>query len=281
VASRDITPLTRRFLSAAVLIPIALAAVWAGGGWFAALLMAAAGLMAKEWVDICFSRAGGSGPWTARPDPAAVVFIGAVTLAAIAATLDRYAAAFFITVAGLVAVGALAGTRLKGDGIVLALGLPYIVAPVAAAAWIADDPDLGARALFWVLATVWATDIGAYFAGRLIGGPRLAPKISPAKTWSGLFGGLAAAALVTGVAGIAGWVPFSAGFLALGIGLSLVAQLGDLIESKFKRHFAVKDSGALIPGHGGVLDRLDSLLTALPFFAAVELSIGNGATLWR
>jgi phosphatidate cytidylyltransferase len=281
VASRDINPLARRVLSAAVLIPLALAAVWAGGGWFAALLLAAAGLMAKEWVDICYSREGGSGPWTARPETAAVVFICAVILAAIAATLDRYAAAFFIAVAGLVAVGALAGTRLKGDGIVLALGVPYIVAPVAAAAWIADDPEHGARALFWVLATVWATDIGAFFAGRLIGGPRLAPTISPAKTWSGLFGGLTAAAMVAAGAGIAGLIPLSAGFLALGVGVSLVAQLGDLIESKFKRHFQVKDSGTLIPGHGGVLDRLDSLLTALPFFAAVQLSFGNGASLWR
>jgi phosphatidate cytidylyltransferase len=281
VASRDINPLARRVLSAAVLIPLALAAVWAGGGWFAALLLAAAGLMAKEWVDICYSREGGSGPWTARPETAAVVFICAVILAAIAATLDRYAAAFFIAVAGLVAVGALAGTRLKGDGIVLALGVPYIVAPVAAAAWIADGPEHGARALFWVLATVWATDIGAFFAGRLIGGPRLAPTISPAKTWSGLFGGLTAAAMVAAGAGIAGLIPLSAGFLALGVGVSLVAQLGDLIESKFKRHFQVKDSGTLIPGHGGVLDRLDSLLTALPFFAAVQLSFGNGASLWR
>ena len=105
MASWDITPLTRRVLSAAVLIPVALAALWAGGGWFAALLLAAAGLMAKEWVDICFSRDVGRGAWTARPDMAAVFFIGAVTLAAIAATLDRYAAAFFISVAGLVAVG--------------------------------------------------------------------------------------------------------------------------------------------------------------------------------
>jgi len=262
-------------------MPLALAAIWAGGGWFAALLLVAAGLMAKEWIDICFSRGGGSGPWTARPDPAAVVFLGAVILAAIAATLDRYAAAFFIAVAGLVAVGALAGTRLKGDGIVLALGVPYIVAPVAAAAWIADAPDHGVRALFWVLATVWATDIGAFFAGRLIGGPRLAPSVSPAKTWSGLFGGLIAAASVAAGAGIAGLIPLSAGIVGLGVGVSLVAQFGDLIESKFKRHFEVKDSGTLIPGHGGVLDRLDSLLTALPFFAAVELSIGNGASLWR
>ncbi len=281
MASRDITPLARRVLSAAVLIPLALAAVWAGGGWFAALLLAAAGLMAKEWVDICYSREGGSGPWTTRPQTAAIVFICAVILAAVAATLDRYAAAFFIAVAGLVAVGALAGTRLKGDAIVLALGVPYIIAPVAAAAWIADDPEHGARALFWVLATVWATDIGAFFAGRLIGGPRLAPTISPAKTWSGLFGGLTAAAMVAAGAGIAGLIPLSAGFLALGVGVSLVAQLGDLIESKFKRHFQVKDSGTLIPGHGGVLDRLDSLLTALPFFAAVQLSFGNGASLWR
>jgi phosphatidate cytidylyltransferase len=281
VASRDITPLTRRVLSAAVLIPLALAAVWAGGGWFAALLLAAAGLMAKEWVDICFSREVGPGAWTARPDTAAVVFVGTVILAAIAATLDRYAAAFFISVAGLVAVGALAGNRLKRDGILLALGVPYIVAPVAAAAWIADDPDHGVRALFWVLATVWATDIGAYFAGRLIGGPKLAPSISPAKTWAGLVGGLVAAALVAAGAGGAGWIPFSAGFVALGVGVSLIAQLGDLIESKFKRHFEVKDSGTLIPGHGGVLDRLDSLLTALPFFAAVQLSFDNGASLWR
>lgn len=281
MASPDVSAFTKRCLSSAVLVPVVLGAIWAGGGWYAGLLLAAAGLMAKEWVDICFVRDGDEGPWAARPNGAAVAFMGFVTLASIAATLGHYSAAFMIAIAGLVAVGVLRGPENRADSIILALGVLYISLPIIAAAWIERDTGDGVRTLFWVLATVWATDIAAYLTGRWLGGPRLAPRISPAKTWSGFLGGLAGAALVSALAGGLGLMPLGVGLIGLGLAVSLVAQAGDLLESLFKRHFDVKDSGTIIPGHGGVLDRVDSLLTALPFVAAVQVMLANGETLWR
>lgn len=140
--------------------------------------------------------------------------------------------------------------------------LIWVLGPLATLAavaglWIIRD-QLGFAAALWTFALVWATDVGAYFAGRAFGGLRLAPSISPSKTWSGLFGGMIAA-LVVGVslgdrAGIAG-VP-----LWIGAVMGLVSQLGDLAQSWMKRQAGVKDSGQLIPGHGGVFDRVDGLI---------------------
>ena len=117
--------------------------------------------------------------------------------------------------------------------------------------------------VFWLLAVVWATDIGAYFAGRGIGGPKLAPSISPNKTWAGLIGGALSAGLVGTLA--AGLTDSDATLLVVGgMILAVVAQGGDLLESWCKRHFGVKDSSHIIPGHGGILDRVDGLLAVLP-----------------
>ena len=128
---------------------------------------------------------------------------------------------------------------------------------------------------------VWATDVGAYFAGRGIGGPRLAPRISPNKTWAGLAGGIAAAALVGMITAYAIGLPDRMMLVSFSALLSIIAQGGDLIESIVKRHFGVKDSGRLIPGHGGVLDRLDGLMTAAPAVAAAALVSGEEVLAWR
>ncbi len=118
--------------------------------------------------------------------------------------------------------------------------------------------------LFWMFAIIWATDIFAYFAGRKLGGPKLAPSISPNKTWSGLAGGVIASAII----GLISSSMFMGGaifFMFISVLLSLVEQVSDLLESKFKRIFVVKDSGRIIPGHGGVLDRLDGMMLSAPF----------------
>jgi phosphatidate cytidylyltransferase len=115
--------------------------------------------------------------------------------------------------------------------------------------------------MIFLLAVVWSSDIGAYLAGRLIGGPKLAPRISPGKTWSGAAGGVAAV-LAVGVAAAALWPVPAAPVVAAAAVLGVAAQAGDLLESAVKRHFGVKDSGRLIPGHGGLLDRLDGLMAA-------------------
>jgi phosphatidate cytidylyltransferase len=134
----------------------------------------------------------------------------------------------------------------------------------------------GSRSIFWLLAVVWATDIGAYAFGRMIGGPKLAPSVSPNKTWSGAVGGLVSAVLIS--AGLLAWgygQGLSASLLILAAGLSVVSQAGDLFESALKRRYQVKDSGAIIPGHGGVMDRFDGLWAAAPLAAVFCLVLGG------
>jgi phosphatidate cytidylyltransferase len=125
-----------------------------------------------------------------------------------------------------------------------------------------DGPGQARWIVFWVIATVAATDLAAFFAGRAIGGPRLAPRLSPKKTWAGLIGGVAASTLVSALLG-AYFSDQPVLFWAIGGALlAVIAQAGDLAESAFKRRFKVKDASHLIPGHGGVLDRVDGLVTA-------------------
>lgn len=161
---------------------------------------------------------------------------------------------------------------------VVAGGIGAVALGALALIWLRADALAGRGNVLFVVLTVWACDIGAYLVGRMAGGPRLAPRISPGKTWSGAAGGLIAAML-------AGWLaagapvslapPLVAGLLAL------AAQAGDLFESAAKRHFGVKDSGWLIPGHGGVLDRVDGILAAAPAAALIALAVGRGGYLWR
>ena len=146
---------------------------------------------------------------------------------------------------------------------------PILVLGAVAGLWFIRD-RLGVTAALWVFGMVWATDIGAYFAGRAFGGARLAPKISPSKTWSGLFGGMVAALIASATigdrAGIVG-VP-----LWIGLFMGLLAQLGDLAQSWMKRRAGVKDSGKLIPGHGGLFDRVDGVLPVAPLLGALAFA---------
>ncbi len=154
---------------------------------------------------------------------------------------------------------ALVRAMAVGGGIRAALMVagPALILGAVAGLWFIRE-QLGMTAALWVFGMVWATDIGAYFAGRAFGGARLAPKISPSKTWSGLIGGMVAALIASATigdrAGIVG-VP-----LWIGLFMGLLAQMGDLTQSWMKRRAGVKDSGKLIPGHGGLFDRVDGLL---------------------
>ena len=153
-------------------------------------------------------------------------------------------------------------------------GLIYAGALLLAPILLRRDPTLGFWALLFLFAVVWATDIAAYFAGRAIGGPKLMPAVSPKKTWAGavggVLGGVVAGLIVVKCAGL-GVTP---ALVILAFMLSVVAQAGDLIESAIKRHFGAKDSSALIPGHGGLMDRLDGFLTAAA--AAVMVGLARG-----
>jgi phosphatidate cytidylyltransferase len=161
-----------------------------------------------------------------------------------------------------------AAWRLAGAAAVLIAALALL--------WLRDLPLIGRRDVLFLLLVVWASDIGAYAAGRILGGPKLAPAISPAKTWAGAGGGLVAAALA-GLGVGAG----DAGALLAALLLGLAAQAGDLLESAVKRRAGVKDSGSLIPGHGGLLDRLDGVLAAAPVAAGLALLTGHGVFFWR
>ncbi|MBX3500962.1 MAG: phosphatidate cytidylyltransferase [Alphaproteobacteria bacterium] len=154
----------------------------------------------------------------------------------------------------------------------LLCGAAYIAAVALSLLSLRHEPETGLQAVLWLLATVWATDIFAYVAGRTLGGPKLAPRLSPKKTWSGALGGLAAA-IAVGVCTAWLFTGGSAIRLAMAGGLlSLVSQAGDLAESAVKRYVGVKDSGRLIPGHGGLLDRVDALMAAAVAMAAIRLA---------
>ncbi|MDE3015965.1 MAG: phosphatidate cytidylyltransferase [Pseudomonadota bacterium] len=161
-------------------------------------------------------------------------------------------------------------------------GFFYVALPCSSLMWLRgvhfeNDPAAGFGLTLFVMLVVWATDIGAYVAGRKIGGPKLAPRISPGKTWAGLAGGIVSAAVIAGFNALL-FAPYPPSFIAgmdLGIVLAIVAQAGDLLESWIKRRARVKDSSSLIPGHGGLLDRVDGLVFTVPLFALMVWLSGN------
>jgi len=170
-------------------------------------------------------------------------------------------------VLGAVAVGWLAA---RSGAIWAAAGLLYAGALVASLGLLRVSPSFGLAAILWLFAVVWGADIAAYFAGRLIRGPRLWPTVSPGKTWSGAIVGAFAGA-VLGLM-LAAWANRLAALFWLGLATAIVSEFGDLFESAVKRRFGVKNSSGLIPGHGGLMDRLDAF-TAASFFAAVVASV--------
>lgn len=228
MASISLSSLQRRVLSAAVMLPVAIAAVWIGGWLFTVLVIVAGMLMLWEWWRLPYQPETAPA-WTRGP---------------------------FWSL----------------------LGLVYVIVPCIALVWLRQTPEHGRHIAFWLFCAVWATDIGAYFAGRTIGGPKLIPRISPNKTWAGLLGGMVSAAIAGGlVAALDPALPTLALAALAGL-VAVVSQAGDFTESAVKRYFGVKDSSHLIPGHGGVLDRLDGLLFAAPFVAACDLL--SGRMLW-
>ncbi len=246
-----------------MLAPIALGAIWRGGAAFAALVTIAAAAMGWERARLTGCR------WLA-----ASVIVLANALACIALAAGAPFAALAVVAAGAVLTWLAARTAPAAWA---ALGGAAIALPSLAVLWLGGE--LGRLFLLWLFLTVWATDSGAFLAGRALGGPRLMPALSPKKTWAGFAGGLAAAALVAwACVRQAGAAP---GLVPAGIALSIAAQLGDLAESAAKRRFGVKDSSRLIPGHGGLLDRLDGMLGASALAWLVAFSTGLGPVLWR
>ena len=212
--------------------------------------------------------------------------ISAAVLAPVALACVWFGGAVFAALIGLAAVLCIVEwvrlCRPAGASALMLGGTAWILLAGAALLWVRGDPSVGRVNLLFLLSLVWASDIGAYLVGRLIGGPKLAPRISPGKTWSGAVGGVVASVLV-GLAAVA-WLPTQAGpgwIAAITVLFCVIGQLGDLAESWAKRHFGVKDSGTLIPGHGGLLDRLDALLAVAPFAALLALGLGRGVLFWK
>ncbi|KQS55984.1 phosphatidate cytidylyltransferase [Brevundimonas sp. Leaf363] len=255
-----------RAASALVLAPAAALATWAGGWWFLALMSAACVLLASEWATMSAPRA-----WRV-----VAVTVGLALLAAVATTaLGRLSIGLVILVVGAGAAFAFAKWRGQ-EGIDAAYGVLYLGWPAILIIWLRDQ---GApQGLTWtilVFVVAWASDIMAYLVGSMIGGPKLWPRFSPNKTWSGFIGGLAAGVLAA--MGCAYWLdmePLTVGWAALlGLAAALATMAGDLWESALKRRFGVKDAGAIIPGHGGLLDRVDGMMFAIVIVAVGRLLV--------
>ena len=164
----------------------------------------------------------------------------------------------------------------RGRPVIRILAVLYALAAVVALLWLRHQPALGRQTIVWIVLCIWATDTGAYVVGRAAGGVKLAPRISPSKTWSGLVGGMAWAAVASAAVGYAFGLGATIPLAVIGAGLAVVGQIGDLLESAAKRGAGVKDSGSLIPGHGGLLDRVDGLVAVLVVVALVRLTVGGG-----
>jgi phosphatidate cytidylyltransferase len=241
--------LLMRVAAALVLAPLTIGAAYAGGWFWTVLVLAAAIGLYLEWLTIV------SAPVELR---ASVIGSVALTIAGSCLALRRFDAALAVTALGLAAIALLSPRQRLWT----AAGFLYAGMALAASLLVRLDQDEGLAALVLVLLVVWATDIGGYFAGRGIGGRKLWPSVSPNKTWAGAIGGLVASLVVAG-----GFAAFGLGkggpMLVLAACLSIASQFGDLFESAVKRRFGVKDSSHIIPGHGGLMDRLDGYVAAI------------------
>lgn len=243
--------------SAIVLMPLALYCIWEGGIWFQMFLAALAILVAHEWSAIVH---GGS--------ERAFVVLALSGLSGVFVTETQGLDSACLAILVLFLVSALMWLANAGNGTIWSLlGVFYVGLPMIAFVLLREDEIYGRTAVIWCFAIVWAADIFAYFFGRFLGGPKLAPNLSPKKTWAGLLGAVVGAALMSAL------IAISRGFdiailILIAAACALVEQAGDIFESALKRRYGVKDSGNFIPGHGGVMDRVDGLL-AVALFAAV------------
>ena len=265
-----------RAASAAVLIPAVLADVWAGGIWFHLFVALIGILMAQEWVNIVH-----------KDNPLQFALHAAGAMCGALLPLDIGLAGGLLAIAVLTVVSAAAAWREAPGGPAWRyLGVPYVSLPPIALVVLRDDPGYGVAAIVLVMLMVWAADTLAYFAGRIVGGPKLAPRISPKKTWAGMGGAMVGSAVAALGVGMALGVPGLWLLLIVAALLAVVEQGGDLFKSAMKRHYGVKDSGRLIPGHGGVIDRVDGLVavaTVAALIGALRAGIehaGAGILIW-
>jgi phosphatidate cytidylyltransferase len=250
-----------RVASAVVLVPLAIAAAWAGGWYWTALVTLCAIGLFVEWLMV--TGAAGNAPLLVTG--AAMLAIAAPFLA-----LRNVDIALLVLALGVVAVAFRSSTpRSWAIG-----GFLYAAAAQVSSIVVRLDRSEGFIALVFILLVVWCSDIGGYFAGRAVGGPKLWPRVSPNKTWAGAVGGFGASLIVAAGFAMNGFGKIGPLLLIAGA-LSVASQLGDLFESAIKRRFGVKDSSHIIPGHGGLLDRLDGFVAAVVLAAILGVLRGG------
>jgi phosphatidate cytidylyltransferase len=267
----DWSNLRLRVLSAAVLVPIALLSAWFGGPAFLIVVGMAAALLSGEWAKMSAPRSS---------TRAAIVMTASVIVALIPAFTSHFGMAWSVLVVGALICALFSRLRRDDDRPAdEAFGVLYIGAPAIALLWLRSGAPGRAWAMV-LLASAWSADIAAFGAGNLFGGAKLWPRISPNKTWSGFIAGLLAAmaaAEAVGVSPAGHGGPAAPVAWLVGLVVGLATMAGDLWESMLKRRFGVKDSGDLIPGHGGLLDRVDGLMFAILALAGVRLLVIFGA----
>jgi phosphatidate cytidylyltransferase len=255
--------LTLRVVSSAVLAPLALVLAYVGGWVFLVFWAIAAGGIFWEWRAILHDP----GPTPKGLGECAIVVAGA------SAMTGRFGAAAIFLGIGM-AAEAVVATTIQFR-VWAAAGILYAGSLLLACVLLRSDAQYGFVAIVLLFAVVWTTDILAYFVGRLVGGPRLWTRVSPKKTWSGALGGVVGAILAAAAVAYYAHLANSLAVAALALVLSAASQAGDLVESAFKRRFGVKDAGHVIPGHGGIMDRLDGFLAAAVVAAVIGIARGG------
>lgn len=260
--NRRFADLAQRAFFAALFATVAFAAIWFGAGWSLAFAALAGALMVREWRRISL--------------PGVRFDIGSVQVAAVVGAVVLvwfgelvWAAVFLFSIAS---AGWIGDRFLDRKGGWSFIGTIYIGLGAGLFLMLRELPGQGLGIVIWLLLIVAATDVGAYFAGRMFGGPKLWPRVSPGKTWSGAIGGAALGVFAAIMFKVGAGAAITTASFAIALTLSVVSQMGDLAESAYKRKFGVKDSGRALPGHGGLLDRLDGLLAATLALGLIALA---------
>jgi phosphatidate cytidylyltransferase len=251
-----------RVISGLVMALAAILSEIAGGWWFALFWIVVFSVVVVEWQKIIAPKA-------------EISLLVLAAFAVGAAGLIFQAGFPLIAFAPLVVGAVIVGWIAKEQNIRAVLGLVYAGLPLLSVIWLRSAEPHGMAVVAWVFGIVWSADVAAYFTGRALGGPKLWPSVSPKKTWSGFIGGTVGGALVASLVLFAFSVPFTWATVILASGLAVLSAGGDLYESALKRRFGVKDSSALIPGHGGLMDRVDGFIAVVIGAACVAVLRGG------
>ena len=271
-ASRRGSETLRRTVTALAFAVPAAGAVAAGPPFLVAFAAALAVVMAWEWLRVTGGSRGVTATWIAMAAP--------LVAATIVSAYVRYDWAMALVALSALTTFAAARFERHAHPVAAAGGAFYVGLPALALLWLYERPEIGLALVVWLIVVVIAADVAAYFVGRTVRGPKLAPRISPGKTWSGALGGIGGAVLVGLAAGAALDLGRLGVLAAAAFVFAIISQMGDLFESGIKRHFKVKDAGEILPGHGGMMDRVDGIVAVLAAAALAIWLAGGDARPW-